>query len=451
MDYSEIAVVALLVVLYGLVSRRMSTTVISAPMFFVIAGILLSDHALDTIDFAVVEGTGETLIEFTLMLVLFTDAMRIDLREFGKDAQLPGRLLFIGLPLAIVFGAAAAWLLLDGLVGWEFVLIAAMLAPTDAALGLPVVTSPKLPVRVRQTLNVESGLNDGLALPLVTIFLLLAQAEFEGNGIDVAVLILEQVGWGVLVGVVIGLLGGRALTHASSLGWTTAGSQQLIPLALAVTAWAIAGALDGNGFIAAFVGGLTFGVVARRHCPHIEDFTENEGQLLTSLTFLVFGGSFAAGVVGELTWQIAVFAVVSLVVVRPLAVALSLIGSHLRWQTVGFFGWFGPRGLATILFIVLVLEEHLPSESTLLAAAAWTVLLSVFAHGMTANPLTRRYARIFDTMADEHEEMPEAQPMHEHQLRVTHHRGARFTSPTRLLRRRHAHLDQQAPHDDTSD
>ena len=434
MELSGIAIIALLVVTYGLVSQRLSTSIISAPMVFVTAGILLSDEVLGVIDFAVV-GTGEALIEFTLILVLFTDAMRIDLREFGKDAQLPGRMLFIGLPLAIVFGAGAAWLLLDGLVGWEFLLIAAMLAPTDAALGLPVVTSPKLPIRVRQTLNVESGLNDGLALPLVTIFLLLAEAEFDGDGIDVATLILEQVGWGILVGVLVGLVGGRAVSRASAHGWMTAGSQQIAPLALAVAAWAMAGAIDGNGFIAAFVGGTMFGMVARRHCPHIEDFTEHEGQLLTSLTFLVFGGTFAAVVLGDLTWQVALFAVVSLAVVRPLAIGLSLIGSHLQWQTIGLFGWFGPRGLATILFLVFVLEARLESESVLLVAVAWTVLLSVFAHGMTANPLTNWYSRSFDSMSDDHDEMPEAEPMHEHQLRVAHQKGARFSSPTRFFRR----------------
>lgn len=435
MDITDIAIVALLVFGYGLVSARLSRGAVSAPMVFVTAGILLSDEVFGVIDFSVADGIGEALVEFTLILVLFTDAMRIDLRELRGDAQLPGRMLVIGLPLAIALGAGAAWLLLDGLAGWELLLIGAMLAPTDAALGLPVVTSPKLPVRIRQTLNVESGLNDGLALPFVTIFLLLAEAEFEGGGSDVAKLIAEQIGWGVLVGVIVGLVGGLSVSRASARGWMEGGSQQIAPLALAVMSWAFASALDGNGFIAAFVGGVAFGVVARPHCPHIEDFTEDEGQLLTGLTFLVFGGAFAAGVLDQLTWQIAVFAVVSLVAVRPIAIGLSLLGTRLQWQTVGFFGWFGPRGLASVLFLVIVLEEQLPSGSLLLAAVAWTIVLSVFAHGITANPLVGRYAKTLDGMADEHDEMPEAAPMHEHQVRVAHGKGGRFGSPTGLFRR----------------
>ena len=419
MELSDIAIVALIVVGYGLVSGRLSMTVVSGPMVFVAAGILLSDEGLGIVDFDLLEGAGEALIEFTLMLVLFTDAMRIDLKELRGDAQLPGRMLLLGLPLAILLGAGAAWLLLDGLVGWELFLVAAMLAPTDAALGIPVVTSPKLPVRVRQTLNVESGLNDGLALPVVTIFLLFALAEFEGGGFDVATLIAKQLGWGVLVGATIGCVGGWLVRTASERGWMTRAYQQLAPLGLAVAAWAAAGSLDGNGFIAAFVGGLAFGVVARSHCPHIEDFTEFEGQLLTFLTFLVFGGAFAAPVLDDLTWQIALFAILSLVVVRPLAISISLLGAHLRLETIGFFGWFGPRGLASILFLVFVIEEQLPSETELLVAVTWTVLLSVFAHGMTANPFTNRYSGTFEEMADEHDTMPEAQPMHEYQLRVS--------------------------------
>ena len=411
----SVAIAAALVVAYGVVSRRLESTLVTGPMAFVAAGLLLGDAGLGVLDLGLEEEGVHILAEATLVLVLFVDAIQIRLPRLVHEAQLPGRLLTVGLPGTVVLGTAAALLLFD-LLPWEAALLAAVLAPTDAALGQAVGTNPDVPVRIRETLSVESGLNDGIALPLVTLFLGLAAGE-EGvlSGRGIVSFVAMQLGIGTLVGALVGFVGGVVIDRMARRGWMDGVFRQLSTFAVAVCAFALSEVFGGNGFIAAFVAGLAFGQVAREQCPHAADFAEDEGQLLTMLTFLVFGTSLAGPALTDGDVPTVLYAVLSLTVVRMVPVAVSLLGTGLSALTLGFVGWFGPRGLASILFAVLIVEEaDLAVESQIVTIVSWTVLLSMFAHGMSARPAAQAYGRHVATMSDEHaEHRPDRRAAHQ--------------------------------------
>ncbi|MBW8058994.1 MAG: sodium:proton exchanger [Solirubrobacterales bacterium] len=401
----EVVVVATVVFAFALVSRRLEHTGITSVMVFVTAGIVLGPSVTGVLDIDV-DSEGFLLIaEVTLVLILFTDAARV--RHPARGGQLPARLLGIGMPLTIVAGLAIGLLLLGGLEFWEVAVVAVILAPTDAALGEAVVTSPRLPARIRQALNVESGLNDGLSVPLLTLFVALAAAgeQIESAGFW-AQFALEQIGFGVLTGLAVGAVGGWLVARAMRRGWMTKTFQQLAMLALALGGWALAGELDGNGFIAAFVAGLAFGHVCKAG-EALTLFAVEEGDLLTLSVFFLFGATVAPEAIEGLSWQTAAYAVLSLTAVRMLPVAIALIGTHLRRTSVLFLGWFGPRGLASIILALIVLEEEAElagtEQITLIMGAV--VLLSVFAHGLTAAPLTDLYARHCESLPEHEPEM----------------------------------------------
>lgn len=354
---SELLLLALTVLGYALVSSRLSLSPVTAPMVFTGVGLLAGTAGL--VDLELDGEVVTVLVEVTLTLVLFTDAIRIDLRELRRHLGLPVRLLGVGLPLTILAGTLAGALLLPGLGLVGAALLAAVLAPTDAALGLAVVSDRRLPVRIRQAVNVESGLNDGIALPVVTVLLAVAVADgAAGAGTDGWwSLALAQVGAGLGAGAVAGLVGGWLLDRRSASGAVEGVYRQLAALGVVAAAYAGAVLLGGNGFIAAFTAGLAFGHVARGHCAHVQDFTEDEGELLTVTTFLVFGAVLVGPVLDEVTWRSAAYAVCSLTAVRLLPVLVALAGSRTLLETRLFLGWFGPRGLASILFALLVVEE----------------------------------------------------------------------------------------------
>ena len=300
--------------------------------------------------------------------------------------------------------------------------MAAILAPTDAALGQAVVSDRSIPVRIRQALNVESGLNDGIAAPLVTLCLALAAVEIDSGDPGTWLRFAgEQIGYGLLVGVATGIAGGWLMRTCTARGWVTGTFRQLSTLAIALVAYGLAGAVGGNGFIAAFTAGVAFGFVARAECPQIEDFAEEEGQLLALLTFLFFGAALAGPALGDLSWQIVAYSVLSLTLVRGVPVALSLLGAGLRTETTALLAWFGPRGLASIAFVLTVLEEaDLPGADTIRLTVTCTVLLSVFAHGISARPWARAYGRRMAAAAESDGSMPEHEPGIDLPPRVTH-------------------------------
>jgi len=287
---------------------------------------------------------------------------------------------------------------LGGIDPWHAALIAAVLAPTDAALAQAVLANREVPVRLRQIINVESGLNDGLALPAVLVGMAVAGAATaqgigDGKPTDWFRLLALQITLGPAIGVGVGWVGGRLLERSWQRGWVSGPFLRLGGLAIALLAFAGAELAGGNGFIAAFLGGLTFGTCARAVCPSVHTFGETEGQLLALLVFAVFGAAMAPVALDRFDWSLLLYAVLSLTVVRMVPIALSLLGSGLRIDSVLFLGWFGPRGIASILFAALVVEEADLLDSSALAAIYLTILLSVFAHGVSANPLAALYAR----------------------------------------------------------
>jgi NhaP-type Na+/H+ or K+/H+ antiporter len=406
---ADFVVLAGVVFAFGLVSRRLEGTAITAPIVFVAAGMILGPAGFGLVEFGLGDHTVLLLAEIALALVLFTDAATIDLSALRQNEALPLRLLGIGMPLTIVLGTAGAALVLTDLTFWEAAIVGTVLAPTDAALGQAVVSNPRVPARVRQALNVEAGLNDGLSVPFLALFLILA---VEGESLSANLWIrfaLEQVGLGVLVGVGVGLAGGWLVSRASGRGWMTGSFQRLALLALALIAYTLADQIGGNGFIAAFVGGLAVGPTVQRVGEQLIRFTEAEGQLLSLSVFFVFG-VFVVGFVETLTWQVVLYALLSLTVIRMLPVAVSLLGTRMRGVSVLFAGWFGPRGLASIVLGLVVIAEapQLAGAGQIELVVASTVFLSVLLHGVTAAPLSAAYARRVGKMAVDAPEKREA-------------------------------------------
>ena len=374
-------------------------TSLTAPMVFTGAGVAIGSYGLGFVDQVDLEvGVIGILAEATLTLLLFTDAIRIDLRRLKATAQLPVRLLVVGLPLTLLSGTLLAWWLFGGLGLAGAFALAAILTPTDAALGKAVVSNQQVPVRVRQTINVESGLNDGLMLPIVTAAIaLVATAERLGTAGDLAIFAVQQIGFGLIGGAVVGVAGGLLLDRFAQRGWIEGAFRQLATLAIGIGAFAAAELIGGNGFVAAFVAGLAFGAVAREHCASAYDFAEDEGELLALLTFLAFGATVVGPAVAQASLRIVVYALASLTVVRMVPVFIALLGTKLKWPTVAYIGWFGPSGLASILFGVFLVEETGDGLSEeIFTTVVVTVVLSMLLHGATAAPLSLRYAAWFD-------------------------------------------------------
>jgi sodium/hydrogen antiporter len=411
--------IALLLLGYGAVSARLQTTPVTQAMVFVALGLLVGNRVLDLVDVDTANQFVRHLAEATLTLVLFTDAVRVNLGRLRRESLVPARLLGIGLPLTIVVGTAAGLALFPQLNIWTAAALATMLAPTDAALGLPVVSNRRLPSRIRQGLNVESGLNDGVCVPLLIIFLTMAQAE-EGVGhVEPLRVVLEEIGFGVIGGVVAGAVGAWALRRFAARGWMDGTWKQINAVATPLLAYTVATALGGSGFIAAFVAGIVFGVAAGEHAEATTFLAEESGELLNAATFLLFGAVLLGPALGELDWRIALYMALSLTVVRMAPVALAMLGTGMRRVTVGFLGWFGPRGLASIVFVLILVEQtQLPERPLMLAVVTWTVALSVYAHGLTAYPGANRYANWYAAHSQDHPAMPESTPVRERRIRV---------------------------------
>ena len=366
-------------------------------MVFVAGGILVSDEALGWLDPAIESETVRWVAEATLTVVLFSDASRIDLAALRREYVLPLRLLAIGLPLTIVAGALAGIAVLPELAFVEVVLLAIVLAPTDAALGQAVVTDPRVPSRVRQGLNVESGLNDGICVPLLLIAIAIAEAEEGaiGNG-EALELVLEEIGYGCLGGVIAGLAAAAVVRVGVMRRLVDEIWVQVVPVAGAALAYGLAVWMGGSGFIAAFVGGAVFGGLRREVGGDVTLFLEETGGVLGAVTFILFGAVMLVPILDDLSTEIVLYALLSLTLIRMVPVGLAMLGSGARRPTLAFLGWFGPRGLASIVFAVILVEDaHLADETVLLNTIFLTIGLSVLLHGLTAAPFAGRYAAWF--------------------------------------------------------
>ena len=393
---TELALLALLVAGYALVAARLDRLSIGPALAFLAIGILLADDVLGPISITPQAAPIKGLAEATLTLLLFADASTVRMRALRRDAAPMARLLLVGLPLTIMLGVGAALILFPGLPVGLGLLIAAALAPTDAALGQAVVSNRAVPARIRRLLNVESGLNDGIATPFVILGLALTAAESGGSGWIAEA--LSELAIGIAAGIALGFLGGSLLRLADGRKWTSIVSRQLFVLALAAACYLASVGAGGNGFIAAFVGGLAFARGARGVEGDAVRFTELQGSVLAIGVWIAFGLTLAGRLGTDLADPRALaYAVLSLTVIRMIPVAIALAGVGFKPSTVAFIGWFGPRGLASIVFLIVGLEGLAGAAidtGPFAATVAWTVVLSVVLHGLSAGPLAARYGRL---------------------------------------------------------
>ena len=391
---SLIVIFTVLIFLHSLVSRRLERTVVTAPIVFTAVGMLIELCMPGGWQLGVGKGTFLSLAEAGLVLLLFTDASRTDLQVLKNIRGLPTRLLSMGMLLTILLGALAALVIFPKLSIWEAGILAAILAPTDAGLGQIIVNSSRVPMKIRQALNVEAGLNDGLSVPFLLFFIALAVGGSEGESASFTRFIVEQLGFGALLGLAIGGFGGWLLGLAQRREWMSDSWQQLGVVVLPLLCLLLSESVGASMFIAAFVAGLTVQLGFEEAGKHSVEFTEGWGQLFNLSVFLLFG-LLVAQSLSQFNAMHVFYAVLSLTVIRMLPVAIALIGTGLSRPTILFMGWFGPRGLASIVLGLVYLEQetHQPGESTIRLGVMMTVICSIFAHGLSALPGMEFYAR----------------------------------------------------------
>lgn len=397
--YQDAAVLAALLVAYGAVTGWIERSWFSGPIVFVGAGLVLGPAGVDFLHPNMSAENFRALAEFALAMVLFTDAANADFGVLSRNLGVPERLLLVGLPLTIILGFLTAIILFPGLDRLEAALLAAILAPTDAALGKPVVMNPAVPAATRAALNVESGLNDGICVPIVVILLGFAvglQIE-HGTTVHIILVVLEEIGIGLAVGVGLTWITTQALGLARRRDWMTPRSLAVAMVALPVMCFALAQWIGGSGFIACFAGGLLLSPLSGPAKHELCEAAESVGEVLALMTWAVFGAAVVGQMGGRFTWPVLLYAALSLSIIRMAPVFLCLLGTGTGLSGKLFIGWFGPRGLATIVFGIIVLDEQLPGNDIVEAVAVCTILLSVLAHGVTANPLITVLARRLGT------------------------------------------------------
>jgi NhaP-type Na+/H+ or K+/H+ antiporter len=413
----ELAAIAAVFLAFSLVSRRLQNTVLTASIFFVGAGLVLGSRLIRAVDLSQVAPFFLVVGVVALSLSFFNQASRINPATLPGAAALPARLLLIGLPLTAVAGALVGAWLFPGLTLIEAALLGTILAPADTGLIPAVMGSERVPVRIRQALNVESSLNDSITTPFATLFMALAQTEL---GLDAARIHwlspLTQVGLALLIGLAVGGGGGWLLREADRRGWINPGFQGLVFPSLTMIALPVAYLVGGNYFIACFVAGMTTAWVFRDYGERYSHFSETAEHMLSLVVLLILGTEFVKRL-PALDWRIVLYAVLSLTVVRMAPVAVALLGKRLHWESVLFLGWFGPRGLASIVLGTLVLDRvpGIPHSETITLTVMSTVVLSIVLHGASAVPLVVRYGQ---RAARFEADAPENKPVAEMPIRL---------------------------------
>jgi len=395
---NEITVVAVCIglIVYSLIDRKLEASSLSLPIFFSLFGLLLGDLGLNLVDTHVDTELLAVFAEITLVLVLFSDAAKVDIKSLRTNIAVPVRMLIIGMPLTILFGAAVAQWASPQAPFVMALLVAAILTPTDAALSQSITSSKTVPLHIKQAINVESGLNDGLVVPVVILAAILTAHAMGGTYHDapdnLGFFILTQLTLGPLVGVGVGLLLGKLIDYCVTKNLTDNDGQAIVVLAGALLSFVLAELIGGNGFIAAFLGGLTVGNVMKTHGEYSFEFMESEGKILTILTFIIFGALLLPKGIAHANWQAVIVACLFLTIVRIIPIMLSLTGVNMSFRHKLALGWFGPRGLASILFALLIDERFdIPGYGHVLACVVLTVALSVLLHGISASPIARRF------------------------------------------------------------
>lgn len=395
-DHPAIFIGALLLFIFGLVSRLAEKSPITGPMVFLSAGVLMSPLAFNIIDLDFNAPATKLIAEATLIIILFVDASMIEFTNLRKTlAGLPARLLAIGLPLTMITGTAVAWILFPNIDIWLLIMVALILSPTDAALGQAVIKSQNVPARIRESISIESGLNDGIALPLILVCIaVLATGEqaIDGSGHWVSFMAL-QLTLGPIIGGLVGLIGGRVIDWANDKGWMESTFHSLAAISIALLSYAFAELVHGNGFIAAFFAGLFLGTKSPIVRERIQSFGEAEGQMLSLFVFFILGLVGVPAAVQYIDGTMLLYALLSLTFIRMVPVALSMVGSGWNPFTVAFVGWFGPRGIASILYLLIAVGDlGTDGYEQAIAVIVLTVSLSTVLHGVSALPLTKMFS-----------------------------------------------------------
>ena len=403
--------IAVILILYGAFSKPLDARGITSAMIFTAAGLCVGTSALKLVNIHLESLTAERFCELALVFLLFSDSTRIDLTGLRRHLSWPSRLLCIGLPLTIAAGLGVGVLVFPTMALASAFVLSTMVCSTDAALGQRVVSDKAVPARVRQALDVESGVNDGLAVPFFLVAVDLSLAKLSGH-LTAAVLrnMVEQIGWGLVAGVGAGIVVGLLLRVADDRGWLEGQWRLILPVVGALLAYLVALRLGGSGFIAAFTGGMTFGYFSRRHDLPVTVFNENMGGTLAGAVWVGFGALAVGMLLPHVTWQIVVYAAISLTLIRMVPVAIAMLGTGSQLPTVAFIGWFGPRGLASIVFALIALEKGIPNKQMLLTTVMMTILLSVFLHGLSSVPLVAAYSRWYAAHVAKHPGASEAKP-----------------------------------------
>jgi len=395
MMYLQFAILAVFALLYSLIAGRLERTSLSGPMVFLSFGVIAGPMVLGWLQFDVSLTELRVLADLTLALVLFIDASNANKSIIKKHGSIPLRMLLFGLPMTIALGIGVGMLLFDDLGLWELAILATMLTATDAALGKAVVTNKAVPARIREGLNVESGLNDGICVPLLLVFIVFAEATgADAQGTELILFYMaEEIGIGLVVGSGVTAVCAKLMDYCYKRGWITKIWEQLPVIMLALICFSVAQSLGGSGYIAAFAGGILFGILAKEETHELVTDAEGMAETLAMFTWIVFGAAFINKAYQLITWEIFAYAVLSLTVVRMLPVMLSLAGSGEKIESKLFMAWFGPRGFASIVFAIIVLNTSIPGAPEMAVVVVCTVILSAFAHGITANPLAKALAK----------------------------------------------------------
>ncbi|MGB7453659.1 MAG: cation:proton antiporter [Lysobacterales bacterium] len=386
--YIELAILALFIFIYSLVAGRVERSVISGPMVFVVVGFLIGPSVLGWLKGNAASEDLRTLADLTLALVLFNDAATANLTVLKRQFRIPSRMLLLGLPGVIVLGFGLAVLMFSGLSVYEAAILATMLAATDAALGKAVIANETVPARLREGLNVESGLNDGICVPILLFFIALSVGGAnDGHSTSAYMLVARELGIGIAVGLGLALLSAVLLRWCLKRGWVSEIWMQVTVVGLAVACFSLAHSLHGSGYIAAFTGGMLFGYLEKESTHKLVLAAEGTGETLALVTWMLFGAMVIGPAFNMFSWEVVVYALLSLTVVRIVPVFLSLTGLGESVSSKLFLGWFGPRGLASIVFAIMVINEKVPHGELMALVVICTVFLSLVLHGISANPL----------------------------------------------------------------
>ncbi|MEH0155240.1 cation:proton antiporter [Limibacter armeniacum] len=385
----NLLILAGFIFMYALIAKRIEVMTISGPIIFLAFGIIMGPNGIGILKVSEDRELIKTLAELTLALVLFTDASMAKVNVIKQNLIIPKRLLLFGLPMIMLLGFGFGYILFGELSTIEIAILAVSLAPTDAALGKAVITNTNVPERIREGLNVESGLNDGICVP----FLLLCFSFLEGKGEFTYGLFAKQIIIGAGVGLAVTFLGHSVISLSEQKNSISHSWKSIVIIVLAFSMFSLAQILGGSGFIACFAGGILYSIIGQNKKEEFINAAEGFGDSLAIATWVVFGASFVIPAFNALTPAVVLYALLSLTVVRMLPVYLVLLGTDIDTRGKIFIGWFGPRGLATIVFVVMAAEKHLNNGPFISLVAICTIVFSIVGHGFSANPLANWLAK----------------------------------------------------------